>query len=234
MKKLIHTVFKSIGYDIRKISKQKVELIPTSVLEELKQKASQYSPLKLHVGCGPRILKGWINIDLSYAHYGPYLQYYTDSHYPPNIRGGMDDFFALNMTQTQLPLEDNSVDLIFHEDFIEHLSQKDQFLFLAETYRVLKKDTGIHRINTPDLVESMKMSNFDKGLVGVNQQEWTAHSHINVLSRANLEEMARIVGYSKVIFQSKNKSLSSLIPLEYRPDPKDRPESGNIFIDLIK
>ena len=33
--------------------------------------------LKLHIGCGPRILKGWVNIDLAFEPYENYMQYYT-------------------------------------------------------------------------------------------------------------------------------------------------------------
>jgi len=64
-------------------------------------------------------------------------------------------FLQIDITKTCLPLADNSVDVIFHEDFLEHLSQRDQILFLAETLRVLKP-SGIHHVNTPNLLSSMK------------------------------------------------------------------------------
>ena len=35
----------------------------------LKADYSKYNPIRLHIGCGPRILKGWINIDLSLEPY---------------------------------------------------------------------------------------------------------------------------------------------------------------------
>ncbi|MEI7513688.1 MAG: methyltransferase domain-containing protein, partial [bacterium] len=105
--------------------------------------------IKLHFGCGPRILKGWINIDLSFVPYVDKLYNYTDKYYPPEIRGTKDDFYAINITEVGLPLPDNSVDVIFHEDFIEHLDQRGQIIFLAETYRTLKPGS-VHRVNTPD------------------------------------------------------------------------------------
>ena len=46
--------------------------------------------------------------------------------------------------------------------------------------------------------------------------------------------MARMIGYSDIKFNTKNKSTSPLIPKEYRPNPNDRPEQGNLFADLIK
>jgi len=190
--------------------------------------------LKLHIGCGPRILKGWVNIDLVYEPFANYLQYYTDIYYGESVRGNVSDFVALDVTKQALPFEDNSVDVIFHEDFIEHLSQIGQVIFLAETYRVLKFG-AVHRINTPNLVTSMKEhSNFKLGMYGVYTEEWNKNHHINVMTPYALQEMGRMIGYSEVILQQRNKSMSNLIPLEYRPDPHDRPEYGNIFADLIK
>ena len=58
----------------------------------------------------------------------------------------------MNILEAGLPLPDNSVDAIFHEDFSEHLDQKEQILFLAEALRVLKHGL-VHRINTPRFIE---------------------------------------------------------------------------------
>jgi hypothetical protein len=194
-----------------------------------------HTETKLHFGCGPRVLRGWINIDLAFEPYEDYLQYYTDVHYPPEARGSRNDFYAFDFRFRGIPIPSNSVDVIFHEDFIEHLSQRDQILFLAETRRVLKKG-GIHRINTPDFVTSMKRhSDFERGFEGVYVEEWDRHIHLNVLSPAVLEEFAALVGYAKVIFTAKNESLArEQLPLEYRPSGDRSQEDGNIFADLIK
>lgn len=189
---------------------------------------------RIHFGCGPRVLKGWVNIDLFFTPYADYLKYYTDQFYPSNIRGNKSDFVSFDVTKSSLPLKSNSVNLIFHEDFLEHLNQKEQILFLAETFRVLKPG-GVHRVNTPDLLSSMKShSKFDLGFQGVFIEEWDKSLHLNLLTKKTLREMALMVGYKRVVFQRRNKSISSGIPREYRPDPHDRPENGNIFVDLIK
>lgn len=194
---------------------------------------SRASPLELHIGCGARVLKGWINIDLFYTHYKDYLKYFKDRFYGKNVRGSRQDFYAFDLVNKPLPLSDGSVATIFHEDFIEHLDQKEQYIFLAETLRILKKG-GVHRVNTPEITSSMKIhSSFDLGNVGVYKEEWDKHVHKNILSVAVITEMAKIVGYSKVIVQKRDVSLAK-IPSEYRPDPLDRPTSGNIHIDLVK
>ena len=185
------------------------------------------------MGCGPRVLKGWVNIDLRYEPYEKYLKYYTDEFYPSAIRGGREDFFAIDIIKTGLPLPDCSVDAIFHEDFIEHLDQKEQIMFLAETLRVLKRG-AIHRVNTPNLIDSMhRNSNFSQGLAGVYTREWTDHGHRNVLSPGQLTELACMVGYAEVSFAERDRSRCAFIPREYRPDPADRPKGGNIFADLV-
>ena len=191
----------------------------------------KYEKIKLHIGCGPRILKGWINIDLKYEPFENYLKYYQDK-YLENIRGTKEDFWECDVTKG-ISLPDNCVDVIFSEDFIEHLSQRGQVIFLSEALRVMKKD-AVHRINTPDLLQSMHSSNFKLGIKGVYLEEWDKNGHINVLSKSMLKELVKMVGYSRVVFNTKNRSISELIPEEYRPDIKDRPLNGNIFVDLIK
>lgn len=43
-----------------------------------------------------------------------------------------------------------------------------------------------------------------------------------------------MVGYSSVNFSRRDVSSYPNLPAEYRPDPSDRPEEGNVFADLIK
>jgi predicted SAM-dependent methyltransferase len=205
-----------------------------AVSERLRQYILSASHLKLHFGCGPRVLKGWINIDLSYAPYENYLQYYGEEFYPAIVRGGKADLFKIDVTKERLPIDDNTVDVVFHEDFIEHLDQRSQIIFFAETFRVLKLGC-IHRVNTPDLKASMlKNSDFNLGAAGVYLDEWDKHGHKNLLTVEMLTDMAQMTGYREVHFTKRDESLSPLIPREYRPDPNDRDEDGNIFADLVK
>ena len=81
---------------------------------------------KLHIGCGPQILKGWVNID--------------NAEYP-----GVDR--VLDVT-AGLPFED--VSYIFAEHFIEHLAYSDAARLMAECRRVLRDD-GVLRLSTPNL-----------------------------------------------------------------------------------
>src|ERR1041384_7697041 len=82
--------------------------------------------MRLHLGCGPNHLDGWINIDNA-----PY--------------DGVDQ--VLDVTQG-LPFRD--VESIFAEHFIEHLDYRAALKLLKECRSVLRDD-GVLRLSTPNL-----------------------------------------------------------------------------------
>ena len=85
--------------------------------------------IKLHLGCGRNILDGWINTDYNTAKFG-------GSEY-------------LDVTK-KFPYNNNSVDYIFSEHMIEHITYHEGKFMLEESFRVLKSGGKI-RISTPDL-----------------------------------------------------------------------------------
>src|SRR5688500_68383 len=88
---------------------------------------SQFSAgAKLHLGCGPVALPGWLNID--------------NLPYP-----GVDR--VLDVT-AGLPFED--VQFVFAEHFIEHLELDAAMALMRECRRVLRDD-GVLRLSTPNL-----------------------------------------------------------------------------------
>ena len=194
-------------------------------------------PALLQFGCGSRIMSGWANIDIAkpevvMREIGNNNLLY-DFHKKDGVGGGRADYFQIDFIEAGIPLPDSSVSGIWHEDFIEHISQRDVFVFLAETLRVLKPG-GVHRISTPDLKGSMlRHADFKLGKAGVYTNEWNKHGHINVFTPVYLEETARLIGYSKVTFADRNVSRLKPLPREWRPGP-DRLDSEQIFCDLIK
>lgn len=89
--------------------------------------------IKLHLGCGTNLPKGWTNID---------------NNYDKNINLKKLD---LNWDLTkELPYKNDSVDKIFHEHFIEHLEKPAGEKFLRECYRLLKPG-GVMRLGWPDM-----------------------------------------------------------------------------------
>lgn len=81
---------------------------------------------RLHIGCGPQRMEGWVNVDNQPYH-------------------GVDAVLDVTLG---LPFE--NVEMVFAEHFIEHLSLDDARNFLRECRRVLAPD-GILRLSTPNL-----------------------------------------------------------------------------------
>lgn len=180
-------------------------------------------PVKVQVGFGWTPAPGFLNLDVQ-------------SLLAEGDRRFDDcEVFYVPYVEKPWPIPDGTVDFIFHEDFIEHISQKQQVCFLAETLRVLKHG-GWHRISTPCLQASMKRrSEFGKGMRGVYTGEWDNWEHICLFTRQSLEEMARMVGYRDVTFNGKNLGVSPYsLRDERRPGADRDPIFGNISADLLK
>lgn len=88
--------------------------------------------VRLHLACGPNIVKGWHNIDI--------------------LKG--KDIINHDLTKP-LTYKDETIDAIFHEHFIEHLTKLQAEAFLKECYRVLKPGKAM-RVGWPDLNKLLK------------------------------------------------------------------------------
>lgn len=106
--------------------------------------------INLHIGCGNNILNGWINIDIA-----------GNPEVKIDIRNG-------------LPYSSNTVDFIYNEHFIEHLTYEEAFNFLKESYRCLKEG-GVIRIATPGLDALIKSYNSKNW----RDQDWLKSSSYN-------------------------------------------------------
>ena len=89
--------------------------------------------VKLHIGCGTVYKGGWINIDNNSDNNIQKLDLKWDLRKP-------------------LPFHDNSVDFIFNEHFLEHLTVEEGILAIKDFFRVLKPG-GVMRIAMPNLEE---------------------------------------------------------------------------------
>jgi predicted SAM-dependent methyltransferase len=87
--------------------------------------------IMLNIGCGTDYKSGWINVDNNSDHNIDQLDVNWDMRKP-------------------LPIDDNTVDFIFNEHFVEHLTPEEARVVLTDLMRVLKPG-GIMRIAMPDL-----------------------------------------------------------------------------------
>jgi predicted SAM-dependent methyltransferase len=88
-------------------------------------------PVKLNIGCGTDYKEGWINIDNNSDNNIEKLDFNWDLRNP-------------------LPFAGNSVDFIFNEHLIEHLTVAEAHIVIKDLMRVLKPG-GVMRIAMPDL-----------------------------------------------------------------------------------
>ena len=156
------------------------------------------STQSLHLGSGARILQGWLNLDLK----------------------PRDGVIQADLTK-RLKYKDNSVDMIYTEHFLEHISEVEGFRLLGECYRVLKKG-GVLRIVTPDIVQYVDVyRNWDKAgkdgfdtkeqwlnyaMIGetlysgkkllCKQGKYGAHGHQFIYSTEDLRRKSETLGFS--------------------------------------
>jgi SAM-dependent methyltransferase len=106
--------------------------------------------LKLHIGCGPCVLPGWINLDV---HPAPLAT---------NVLWG-------------LPFADGSVRLVFLSHLLEHMFYPNDVMpFLGEILRVLEPG-GVVRIVVPDIAQCIEAYQRDDALFFAQRREhWGA------------------------------------------------------------
>tara|TARA_B100000575_G_scaffold294590_1_gene311843 strand:- start:6435 stop:7040 length:606 start_codon:yes stop_codon:yes gene_type:complete len=87
--------------------------------------------IKLNLGCGGRLLKGYINVDMDSLE--ELKKRYPAQEFDDNI-------ILKNYNLFNLPYENETVDLIRADGLIEHLSFLEESKFFYEIVRVLKKN----------------------------------------------------------------------------------------------
>lgn len=100
-------------------------------LEDIKQIPSHEKGTHLHLGCGPHILAGFINID----------KYYEDKQ-------------VLQYDMYELPFMENTIDTIYSSHALEHLPIRCANAALVNWHRVLRKNGNLF-LAVPDLEEIM-------------------------------------------------------------------------------
>lgn len=171
----------------------------------------RYDLLKLNIGCGKVKIPGWVNID---------------------IKPGAD--LVINVGK-ELPFSDNSVDLIYNEHFLEHLTFEEGEKVFREFHRCLKKG-GILRIAMPDLDYVTQKYNTDwknqdwlswpeykfiktKGMMINTAFRWWGHKYL--YNEEDLRIHLVKAGFKKIVRCEWNKSSHvGLRGLETRKDSK--------------
>lgn len=141
------------GRRIKRSFKRQFGLIDQKIIHNYFR---EYEIRKLHIGCGPNRLEGWLNTDI--------LPWWSK------------EILYLDAAKP-FPFEDETFDYIFNEHLIEHISYPEGLQMLSECYRVLKKD-GVIRTSTPDLAVFIDLYNREKSELQKKYIHWVIERFI--------------------------------------------------------
>jgi len=122
---MIRTALLEIRSSLRRVPRVALAILRRRYL--LREYLSRSSSPKLHIGCGPHRLEGWLNTDVDTSQAAIYLD-----------------------ATARFPFAPNTFEFIFSEHMIEHIPIAAAEGFLSECARVLKPN-GVLRIATPDM-----------------------------------------------------------------------------------
>jgi predicted SAM-dependent methyltransferase len=129
--------------------------------------------VKVNLGSGLRVAKGWLNIDGSlnalFASWPSFFhrviynlsgsrKYYSFKQYNDILKN--HQFLYHDLSQS-LPLHENTVDFIYSSHFLEHLFKNDAANLLLAANKALKPG-GIIRISVPDLAYAVSLYKLGK------------------------------------------------------------------------
>jgi predicted SAM-dependent methyltransferase len=156
---------------------------------------------RIHYGCGTLAFDGWLNVDL----------------FPP---AGTDRAPTLRVNLVRKhPFPDDWFEFGYSEDLLEHLDQADQMVFLTEAFRTLRPG-GTVRLYVP-ILDEVLVHHYSPCVYATAIEAkgscYDLHGHRSFPSRADLELMARCIGFSKVLFSRPGESTHpALVGLEHR------------------
>lgn len=135
---------------------------------KIHQKSNPY--LRINLGCGLAVTKGWINVDgsfnafiatmpkivhkLSYKLSGAH-KYYSFEEYSNLLSN--NNFFQANLSNG-IPANTDSTDCIYTSHFLEHLYHREANKLISDCYRILKPG-GLIRIVVPSLEHAINLFN---------------------------------------------------------------------------
>jgi predicted SAM-dependent methyltransferase len=125
-------------------------LAPAETRKVQQLRARLGPPTRLHLGCGMYPLKGWLNIDLA----------------------GLNVDLRWNLNTTPFPFYSNTIDAIFHEHTLEHLTAQKGLNLTRDCYRMLRSG-GILRLGVPDA------RRYFEAYAGINQTFLSANWGMN-------------------------------------------------------
>jgi len=180
--------------------------------------------LDLHLGCGPKYLNGFVNIDANPFHK---IDLWLD------VRNG-------------LPFRSSSVDSIYSTHMVEHFYPDELLRILRECFRVAKSGAGV-RLIVPNLRNAIIA--YEQGRIDWFSDGFPRHyesiggrftnfifcdgQHRSAFDFSHLEEVLRKAGFSTVVEVAEGRSIlyDDDLPT-YDPAKGDLPHS--LYVEAVK
>lgn len=192
--------------------------------------------VKINLGCGLAVAKGWINVDGSLnalvaswpraMHKMLYRtsganRYYTCEQYCSLLE---EHEFVHHDLAFGIPFTDQSVDFVYSSHFLEHMHKQDATQLLKESFRVLKSG-GVVRVCVPDLAYAVSLyaTGDKKRMLSdyffVEDKESYFARHKYMYDFELLGEMLQNAGFSKIVrCEYRQGATPDLAVLDNRPD----------------
>ena len=135
VKNLVRSAFNVVGFEItRRPNTITLPFIKKLTLSDasLSDKFKMY-----HVGCGPLIADGFLNIDGNFKSYQSDKTTKIKSGKPYAVEGRPSTFLLQHDLRNGIPAATNSLEVIYHSHFFEHLTDHEGIAFLSECHRCL-------------------------------------------------------------------------------------------------
>lgn len=216
-----------------KLSKRQYELLRMLAFEYKRWRCRIAAPKRyecsesmLHLGCGDRLLDGWLNVDMI----------------------GAD--LNLDIATGKLPFLDRHFEAIVTQHVIEHLTLEDELLpLMAECQRILKAG-GELWLSTPDM-EKVSRSYIDhrcEDMIADRKQrlpDWDLHEypnqhfmndmfhqgleHRNLFDFEMLEWMLKKVGFAEVMRASEEDLIQ-----RFEAFPQRNDDYQSVYVKAVK
>lgn len=131
-----------------------------------------------------------------------------------------------------LPFDDDSIDAIFCEEAIEHISKSDGMNLLAECMRVMRPG-AVMRITTPDLDYLASSLDDERGNDAINQMFYE-HGHRYLYSRSALKRACVSAGFDAVRLSVNQDPGSQLGYLDTHAERYGHKPEVAQFVEMIK
>jgi len=224
IKKIIKRIISKIGILFRIY-----EPLSYAKHRKLIENAGKNNDLKLHLACGPRLLNGWLNIDME-------------------VGSGI---LTMKLPEGLRRFDDNSVRYIYASHILEHLDYPKAALDLVRECHRLLTPGGILRIVVPGIEKIIRAyAQDDQAFFAIQKETHPSRctTKLEILMYAlqqdgrhkygydfeTLEKLLCQGGFRKIVESDHNKSRAEELRIDYRAKTDNQGRYLSLYVEAIK